>query len=554
MMEILRLLEASARDMTAGPREGIGASSVRDTLSAVDRRGTSAAAVLGAVALAALLGLAACAPAEVRPSATPSGALRTTTTEQPSPSDASSLIATLPGEPTVSLYLPYLAKTLGGVDGWETPFIIQNTDTTTTDLELNFYAIADGRLVTRRIVRDLKPGTSYADRPNRDSDLQGDAAYSAIVRSFGAKAVAVVNQQRGTGSRFEADSYVSQIGGAPSVFLPSVARRVDGFISRIVVQNVDLQPTVASAVFASLDGASSATLTRTIQPGRSSVIDLGAERDLVDGTRYAVRISAAARLVAIVNSERDVPAQGGPVLYSYGSLTSGANTVYAPYVVKNVPGAGAGDSIITVQNMGTAAAQPSLSFTPLGGGVSTRIDGPSLAPGAGWLVDPRFRNGDAKQLRCGAGSSAGCLGDGEYSLTAAAPLAQLATVVTVIGPTTAAAYTALTRPADFFLPNVTRTLGGRDGWTTPIIVQSVTASRLTLTWYRFTDGLPATTQALTITPGSALRVDPRNVAGLSDDAQYSVLVDGNGGRLVAVVVQLNFGGGDGAAIYAGFFR
>jgi hypothetical protein len=57
-----------------------------------------------------------------------------------------------------------------------------------------------------------------------------------------------------------------------------------------------------------------------------------------------------------------------------------------------------------------------------------------------------------------------------------------------------------------------------------------------------------------MTPGTAIRIDPRSVAGLADDTQYAVLIDGNGGRLVAIVLELNFQGGDGAAIYEGFFR
>jgi hypothetical protein len=446
-----------------------------------------------------------------------------------------------------------VTKTLGGPDGWETPFIVQNADTVPTDLELNFYAIADGALVARRIVRNLAPGTSYADRPNRDDDLGGDAAYSAVVRSFGAKVVAVVNQQRGAGSRFEADAYVSEIGGAETVFLPNVARRVDGFVSRIVVQNVGTEPTEATAFFIPIEGTSPASLTRTIQPGRSSIIDVGTERGLVDGTRYAVRISAPSRLVAIVNSHRDTPADAAPMLYSYGALLDGANTVYGPYAVKNVPGVGAGSSTITVQNMGRAPAQPALTLTPMGGRATTRFDGPTLGSGAAWVFDVRFRNGDSRQAPCGREVSVGCLADGEYSLTIGASGAQLAALVTVLSPTTAAAYTAPSRPRDFFLPNVTRTLGGRDGWTTPIVVQSVNASRLTLSWYRFADGSLALTLPLTIVPGSALRIDPRDVSGLMDDAQYAVVITGNGG-LVAVVVELNFQGGDGAAIYTGFFR
>lgn len=461
-------------------------------------------------------------------------------------------MAPLSGIATVTLYLPYITKTLGGADGWETPFIIQNADTVATDLELNFYAIAGGALAARRVIRDLRPGTSYADRPNLDADLPDGAAYSAVVRSFGGKVVAVVNQQRGAGPRFEADAYVSEIGGAQDVFLPSVARRADGFISRIVVQNVDAEPAPATVQFIALDGSTVTRQIGAIQPGRSVIVDLGTERDLADG-RYAARVTASARLVAIVNSHRDAPSEPAPVLYTYGGLTSGANTVYGPYAVKNVQLIGAGDSTISVQNMATVPARPRLTFTPMGGGVSTSFDGPTLAPGAAWSFEVRFRSGDAGQARCDRGTSE-CLADGEYSWTAGAPGAQLAALVTLIGKTTAAAYTAASRSGDYFLPNVTRTLGGRDGWTTPIVIQSVNTSRVTLSWYRFTDGRLATTLRLPIVAGSAIRVDPRDVTGLSDDTQYSVVIEGNGGRLIALVVELNFQGGDGAAIYTGFFR
>jgi hypothetical protein len=332
-----------------------------------------------------------------------------------------------------------------------------------------------------------------------------------------------------------------------------VARRADGFVSRIIVQNVDADPASPTAQFIAPDGTTTTKPLGVIQPGRSAIIDLGTERDLADG-RYAMRVSASARLVAIVNTHRDGPADPAPLLYAYGGLTSGANMVYGPYAVKNVPGIGGGNSTITVQNMATAATQPSLSFTPLGGGVSIQFDGPTLGPGAAWSFDLRFRNGHVRESPCDRGTVSGCLGDGEYSLTAGASGAQLAALVTLISSTTAAAYGALSRSGDFFLPNVTRTLGGRDGWTTPIVVQSVSASRVTLSWYRFVDGRLAATLRMPILPGSALRIDPREVAGLSENTQYAVVVEGNGGRLVALVVELNFQGGDGAAIYTGFFR
>jgi len=38
-----------------------------------------------------------------------------------------------------------------------------------------------------------------------------------------------------------------------------------------------------------------------------------------------------------------------------------------------------------------------------------------------------------------------------------------------------------------------------------------------------------------IPPGRAMRIDPRDVAGLSDNTQYSVVMTGTGGTIAAVV-------------------
>src|SRR5207247_7404494 len=88
-----------------------------------------------------------------------------------------------PGLATATLYLPNITKALGGPDGWDTPFIIQNTGTVATTLELSFYRFTDGALEVQRTVSGLAPGTSYADIPNLDPDLAFDRQYSVVVRS-----------------------------------------------------------------------------------------------------------------------------------------------------------------------------------------------------------------------------------------------------------------------------------------------------------------------------------------------------------------------------------
>ncbi len=154
-----------------------------------------------------------------------------------------------------------------------------------------------------------------------------------------------------------------------------------------------------------------------------------------------------------------------------------------------------------------------------------------------------------------AGAMTGCLADGEYSFVASAAGGSLAAVVNVIGDTTAAGYTAMPAVTSrAYLPNVTKTLGGADGWTTPIYVQSVTATSVSASWYRFSDGSLVLAQNLAMTPGTTQRIDPRSVSALADDTQYAVVLEGNGGQVAAIVLELNFQGGDGAMIYEGFAR
>jgi hypothetical protein len=136
----------------------------------------------------------------------------------------------------------------------------------------------------------------------------------------------------------------------------------------------------------------------------------------------------------------------------------------------------------------------------------------------------------------------------------AATGAKLVAQVNIFSDTTGDGYAMMGgATATVSLPNITRTLGGTDGWTTPILIQSVTATSVTLSWYRFSDGTLVTTQTLSFTAGTAQRIDPRVVAALPDNTQFSVVATGNG-TLVALVTELNFQGGDGAMFYDGFAR
>jgi len=459
----------------------------------------------------------------------------------------------LAGTPTSSAYLPNITKTLGGPSGFYTPFIVQNVGTTTTDLQVSFYRFSDGSLVTCRKVTGVGLGTSFADVPNNDGDLPGNTQFSVVVRSFGSQVVAVVNEHAGSGDRAEALSYDGFAAGATTVSLPNIVRRFFGYHTPFIMQNLGTATTLATATFVGRGSEPGATITRTIAAGQSQFIEPNVEASLVDGGAYAVTVKADQPLAVVVNTHNDDPSVAHPVAYSTDGIAGGASTLYGAYAAKNASDYGRTGTIstIVVQNLGATATTPTLEFTPLGGGATTSFTGPSTAAGGAWAFDPRYVDGVAGTTLCGSGASPGCLTDGEFTFKATAT-GTIAAAVNVISPENAMGYTATGSPAaKFFLPNVTRTLGGPAGWTTPILLQSVMATGASIEWRRFADGAVVTTQNQTLTPGAGLRIDPLAVGGLSNDTQYAVTVTSIGGLVVAIVEELA-SGGDNAMIYEGF--
>lgn len=464
--------------------------------------------------------------------------------------------APLGGTPTDAVYLPNITKTLGGPNGYDTPFIVQNVGSASTQLEVSYFRFSDGCLITRRTVNGLAAGTSFADIPNNDADLPDDTQFSVVIRSFGASIVSVVNEIQGSGASFQSLSYTGSNSGATKVYLPNVTRRFYGYDVPFIVQNLGTATASALAHFVSFDGSLSYDRALLIAPGRSAVIDPNYEpasngqpgSGLRDQTQYAVVVTSDQPVAVVVNAYND---SGNPVAYSHNGLAAGAATLYGPYAAKDADGVNRFSPIV-VQNVGSSAVAPTIAFTPLGGGSVQTFTGPSVAPGGSWAFDPRFTLGTTTLC---ATQSATCLGAGSYSVVISAPGGQIAAVILPVSDATAMAYTAApTVTARVYLPNVTRTLGGPLGYSTPILLQSAGATSATLRWYRFSDGSLVTTTTHILPIGGAVSIDPRSVSGLSEDTQYAVVADGTGGAITAIVEELAFTGGDAASMYEGFAR
>jgi hypothetical protein len=457
------------------------------------------------------------------------------------------------GTPTQTVYLPNVMKLWW--EAWQTPFIVQNTGATDTTLEITFYRFLNGSCAVRRTVTGLRPGASLADVPNNDTDVPRFTQFSVVIRSFGSTIVSVVNEQAPFGPRDESLSYVGSSTGATSVFLPNVTRRFFNWVTPIVIQNLGSTEADVMVTFTSFDGtAPDATATRRIPAGASKFVDPNYEPGLVDGKQYTARVTSAQPVSVVVNAHSGLPRNTVPVGYAMNGVTAGADTVYGPYAAKN-GGSQRWVSTIVVHNLSQSTIRPSLQFDPLGGGGSphTLTAPTTVGPGRAWAFDPRFTLGTTTPCAMPSGT---CLGDGEYSVIARSndASAQIAVALNFHADGAAMGYTAIPAPASkTHLPNVTRRLGGASGWTTPILLQALgtAATGAMLRWHRFSDGALVHTQAVAIRSGSAVRIDPRDVPDLQDDTQYSVVVEGVGGTIAAIVTQLR-ASGDDAMIYEGF--
>jgi hypothetical protein len=446
------------------------------------------------------------------------------------------------GIPTSTTYLPNITRRLGGASGWDTPFFVQNAGTMTTTIEASFYHFDTGALATCHKTTGVAPGASILDDPNLATDLTDGKQYSVVVRSFGAPAVATVNQSQTSGGRIEALSYGGFSSGATRVYVPNVTRRFFGYDIPLIIQNLGTSTAFVTANFKSFDGTQNVNLPLTIGVGLSGVIDPDFTNGLVDQTQYAVTVTSNQPVAVVANAHNEAI---GPLAYSHDGLAAGATTVYGAWATK-----GTTFSNVVVQNLGTAAATATLTFQPTSGAAAQVFATDVIPAGSASAFDVRFTNGIALAgtAACGSTASPTCLGDGDYGLTVSASQ-PMAAVVLPNSSTLAGAYVAAaTVTSRALAPVVQRNAGG---WNSPIWLQSISAASATLSFYAIGTGALAASVPLSLTPGMTMRVDPGAVNGLVNGQQYSLAIDASG-MVAAVIQEFNTQAGDGLMVYEAF--
>jgi hypothetical protein len=475
---------------------------------------------------------------------------------------------------TSTVYLPNITRRLGGPDGFYTPFIIQNTGSVTTELEVTFYKFSDGTCVQQYRVPTLAPGAAHSNNPSddvRNTSLPDDAQFSVVVRSFGSMIVGVVNEHQNSSDqlRAEAMSYNGFTEGAKTVYLPNITRKFFGlFDTPFIIQNLGSLTASVSASFKPFDGSGpTIVIQRVIDPGRAKAIDpdsddpnLGAP-GLTDNKQYAVTVTSNQDIAVVVNTQADKPGVAHPLAFATNGITKGAETIYGAYAANNAGGTDRYSPII-VQNLGASPVSPKITFSRFDDfdfGTDNTYTFPPIQPNASKAFDPRFSfsTQGTTNTPCDVGGS-DCLANGEYTFKIEAPGGTIAAQVNVSGDVIGQGYTASASPGKkAFLPNVPKGLcfcpvpNLTAGWSGYVYLQSVSAASITLRWYSTATGMLAHTETFSIRAGRGLHRSPWSFPELAPDREYSVVAESGGGTINIVVAEsARFA--DNAMIYEGF--
>jgi len=133
-----------------------------------------------------------------------------------------------------SAYCPNITKEYYG---WNTPFYIQNTGDSSTNVTIKFYKFSDGTEVgAAQKVIPLDPGRSYEYDPVDEATLPGGAQYSVVATADPGGTVVGTVAEFVTAGQVEM-AYNCFNGGGTSAYLPNITKSYFGWDTPFIVQN-----------------------------------------------------------------------------------------------------------------------------------------------------------------------------------------------------------------------------------------------------------------------------------------------------------------------------
>lgn len=247
---------------------------------------------------------------------------------------------------------------------WNSPFVVQNIGSTAAMVYVEYYRISDGAFISTATESfSVNPGRGRLVDPKLNPDPNLTAGLYSVVISSDEPVAAVVSEEA-TNRQM---GYTGLEAGGEKVYLPNITKNYYTFNTPFYIQNSGTGTTSVTIEFFYFNTGqkvTSATKLISLAPNVSYEYDpaLIPNGELPTNMQYSVVATAAAG-GSIVGAVNQISSN---TYLAYTGFSGGADTVYAPNIVKGYAG------YITpavIQNVGTAEAWVTVEYWGMTDGV-----------------------------------------------------------------------------------------------------------------------------------------------------------------------------------------
>ncbi len=247
---------------------------------------------------------------------------------------------------------------------WNSPFVVQNIGTTQSMVYVEYYRISDGAHInTATESFALQPGRGRMVDPKNNPDPNLTAGMYSVVISSDEPVAAVVSEE----AENRLLGYTGLPAGGEKVYLPNITKNYFTFNTPFYIQNSgNSTTTVTIEFFYFTTGQKVTSATKIVQlaPNVSYEYDMALipDSELPTNKQYSV-VATASSGGSIVAAVNQISANTN---LAYAGFAGGADTIYAPNIVKGYAG------YITpavIQNVGTTTAHVTVEYYGMTDGV-----------------------------------------------------------------------------------------------------------------------------------------------------------------------------------------
>lgn len=429
---------------------------------------------------------------------------------------------------------------------WNSPFVVQNMGTTQSMVYVEYYRISDGAFIdTATESFALEPGRGRMVDPKNNPDPNLTAGMYSVVISSDEPVAAVVSEE----AENRQLGYTGLPAGGEKVYLPNITKGYYTFNTPFYVQNSGNSTTTVTIEFFYFDtGQKVTSATKIVQlaPNVSYEYDMQLipDSELPTNRQYSVVATASSggSIVAAVNQI------SSNTNLAYAGFAGGADTIYAPNIVKGYAG------YITpavIQNVGTSTAHVTVEYYGMTDGVFYSGAGAkNVALGPGLSLPERPWTWSDSVLP----------NNKQYSMIIRGnPGDQLVAIVNQNGAHDGTAYRALVDGFRYvYIPYVKK----ETGTVVPMVIQNLGSSAATFSvrYYDLETGAeyPNAGQKNTVLPaGQSIPERPWTYSDtdLPNNKNFSVVIEAqSGNQIAAICTHVKLGSVDQSFAYEGVGR